>query len=46
MKKLTRFEATQLLQKFIGRDLRKLAREHNITVFKNGKNDYLWSGKS
>ena len=44
MKNITRFEATQLLQKLIGQDLRKLADEHRITVFKNGKFNKGWAG--
>src|SRR3989339_709703 len=44
MKNITRFEATQLLQRLIGQDLRKLADERNITVFKNGKFNKGWAG--
>lgn len=44
MKNITRFEATQLLQKLIGQDLRKLADEHGITVFKNEKFNKGWAG--
>jgi len=44
MKHITRFEATQRLQKIIGQDLRKLAGIHNITVFKNGKLNKGWAG--
>lgn len=44
MKNITRFEATQLLQKLIGQDLRQLADKHNITVFKNGKFNKGWAG--
>ncbi|MBI5400415.1 hypothetical protein HZB07_07440 [Candidatus Saganbacteria bacterium] len=44
MKHITRFEATKELQKLIGKDLRQLAEEHNITVFKNGKLNKGWAG--
>lgn len=44
MKHLTRFEATQQLQKLIGQDLRKLADKHGVTVFKNGKLNKGWAG--
>ncbi|MBI4743648.1 MAG: hypothetical protein HY776_02320 [Actinobacteria bacterium] len=44
MKNITRFEATQLLQKLIGQDLRKLADKNNITVFKNEKFNKGWAG--
>ncbi len=44
MKQLTRFEATQRLQKLIGEDLRILASENNITVFKNGHFNKGWAG--
>lgn len=44
MKHITRFEATKELQKLIGKDLRPLADEHNITVFKNGKLNKGWAG--
>lgn len=44
MKSITRFEATQFLQKLIGKDLRKLAEEYGITVFKNGKLNKGWAG--
>jgi DNA mismatch repair protein MutH len=44
MKNITRFEATQLLQKLIGQDLRELAGEHDITVFKDGKFNKGWAG--
>ncbi|MEM7173662.1 MAG: MutH/Sau3AI family endonuclease [Bacteroidota bacterium] len=44
MKHITRFEATQKLQTIIGKDLRKLAQIHGITVFKNGKLNKGWAG--
>jgi len=44
MKHITRFEATKELQNLIGKDLRKLADEHGVTVFKNGKLNKGWAG--
>ncbi len=44
MKHITRFEATKELQRLIGEDLRKLAKENNITVFKNEKLNKGWAG--
>lgn len=44
MKHITRFEATQKLQSLIGKDLRKIAEEQNVTVFKNGKFNKGWAG--
>jgi len=44
MRQVTRFEATQALQKIVGKDLRKLAEKHNITVFKDGKFNKGWAG--
>lgn len=44
MKNITRFEATQRLQSLIGQDLRKLAEENNITVFKQEKLNKGWAG--
>ena len=44
MKNITRFEATQLLQKIIGQDLRKLATKYRVTVFKDTKLNKGWAG--
>lgn len=44
MKHITRFEATQKLQKLIGQDLRKHAEIYGVTVFKNGKLNKGWAG--
>ena len=44
MRDITRFEATQKLQKLIGQDLRKLTDEFDVTVFKNGKFNKGWAG--
>ncbi len=46
MKEVTRFEATQKLQRLIGEDLRGLADEFGVTVFKgeNGKLNKGWAG--
>ena len=44
MRDITRFEATQKLQKLIGQDLRKLADELGVTVFKDGKFNKGWAG--
>ncbi len=44
MKHITRFEATQKLQKLIGQDLRQFAENYKITVFKNGKLNKGWAG--
>jgi DNA mismatch repair protein MutH len=44
MKHITRFEATQKLQKLIGQDLRFLADEFNVTVFKKNKLNKGWAG--
>ncbi len=41
---ITRFEATQQLQKLIGSDLRELADKFGITVFKDGKFNKGWAG--
>jgi len=41
---LKREEAAQKLKKLIGKDLRKLADEYNVTVFKNGKLNKGWAG--
>lgn len=43
MKNITRFEATRLLQALIGQDLRTLAAQHGITVFKEKLNKG-WAG--
>jgi len=44
MKYITRFEATKKLQKLIGQDLRRIADELGVTVFKNGKLNKGWAG--
>lgn len=44
MREITRFEATQKLQKLIGQDLRQLADQLGVTVFKNGKFNKGWAG--
>lgn len=44
MKHITRFEATHKLQELIGQDLRELADEYNVTVFKDGKLNKGWAG--
>jgi DNA mismatch repair protein MutH len=41
---MNRFNVTQHLQELIGHDLRKLADQHNITVFKDGKLNKGWAG--
>ncbi len=41
---MERFEAYQKLQELIGRDLRKLAKKYEITVFKDGKKNKGWAG--
>ncbi len=41
---ITRIKAIQNLTKFIRKDLYKLAKERNITVFKNGKQNKGWKG--
>nr|VFK56685.1 MAG: DNA modification methylase [Candidatus Kentron sp. TUN]VFK63403.1 MAG: DNA modification methylase [Candidatus Kentron sp. TUN] len=43
-KNITRFEATRLLQETIGKDLRELAEENGIIVFKDGKLNKGWAG--
>lgn len=44
MRDITRFEATHKLQYLIGQDLRELADQHGVTVFKNGKLNKGWAG--
>lgn len=44
MKYITRKETVKELQKLIGKDLRKLADEYRVTVFKNGKLNKGWAG--
>lgn len=44
MKHVTRFEATRRLQRLIGQDLRQLANNLGVTVFKNGKLNKGWAG--
>ncbi|MDI6732231.1 MAG: MutH/Sau3AI family endonuclease, partial [Candidatus Margulisbacteria bacterium] len=44
IKTITRFEATHALQKLISQDLRKLADQYKVTVFKNGKLNKGWAG--
>nr|VFJ45924.1 MAG: DNA modification methylase [Candidatus Kentron sp. FW] len=44
IRNITRFEATRRLQEIIGKDLRVLAGENGITVFKNGKLNKGWAG--
>lgn len=46
MKNITRFQATQLIQNLIGDDLRILAEEHNVTVFKDNKLNKGWAGQT
>jgi DNA mismatch repair protein MutH len=41
---MERAEATVRLEKIIGRDLRKMADKHKITVFKGGKKNKGWAG--
>jgi len=41
---LKRKEAAEKLKNLIGKDLRKLADEYNVTVFKNGKLNKGWAG--
>nr|VFJ88494.1 MAG: DNA modification methylase [Candidatus Kentron sp. LFY] len=43
-KGIARFEATQRLQGIIGKDLREIAEQKGITVFKNGKLNKGWAG--
>ncbi|MFA5107690.1 MAG: MutH/Sau3AI family endonuclease [Patescibacteria group bacterium] len=44
MKIITRATAIQNLKKNIGKDLRKLAIEHNITTYETGKQNKGWKG--
>jgi len=44
VKYIIREEAVKKLQKLIGKDLRKLADEYKVTVFKNGKLNKGWAG--
>jgi DNA mismatch repair protein MutH len=41
---ITRIIAIQNLEKYIGQDLAKLAKEFKITAFKNGKQNKGWKG--
>lgn len=41
---IKRNEALRILKKIIGKDLRELADEYNVTVFKNGKLNKGWAG--
>ncbi len=44
MKIITRKQAVAQLRKIIGKDLRKMADEYGVTVFKNGKLNKGWAG--
>ena len=44
MKIITRATAIKNLKKYIGKDLRKLAREHGITTYETGKQNKGWKG--
>jgi len=44
MKIITRKQAVTELQKIIGKDLRRMADEYGVTVFKNGKLNKGWAG--
>ena len=44
MKIITRNQAVAEIKKIIGKDLRQMADEYNITVFKNGKLNKGWAG--
>lgn len=41
---ITRFEALNILRRYIGKDLRELARELGIQVFVNGNKNKGWAG--
>lgn len=41
---LTRFQALEILRRYIGRDLRKTAEEFGVSVFVNGKKNKGWAG--
>jgi DNA mismatch repair protein MutH len=44
VKLITRFEALQILRRYIGKDLRHLAEEFSMPVFVNGKKNKGWAG--
>ncbi len=44
MGKLTRFQALEILRRYIGKDLRKTAEEFGIAVFVNGNKNKGWAG--
>lgn len=44
MKIITRAVAIENLRKYIGQDLRKLAKEHGITTYETGKQNKGWKG--
>jgi len=44
MKIITRAIAIKNLKKYVGQDLRKLAREHGITTYETGKQNKGWKG--
>jgi DNA mismatch repair protein MutH len=41
---ITRFKALEILRAYIGKDLRKTAKEFGISVFVNGKKNKGWAG--
>ena len=41
---MERSEAIRNINKIVGQDLRELASEYNVTVFKNGKKNKGWAG--
>ena len=41
---MTRDEAIRRLQELVGKDLRPLAEEHRVTVWKNGRKNKGWAG--
>jgi len=45
MQIITREQAVAKLRKIIGKDLRKMADEYGVTVFKNGKLNKGWAGQ-
>lgn len=45
-KLLNRSEAIEILSPFVGRDLRPIAQEYGVTVFKDGKLDKGWAGQT
>lgn len=41
---LTRFQALEILRRYIGKDLRKIAEEFGVSVFVNGRKNKGWAG--